>query len=223
MRDLLPDFVRETIRDRYITGVADAEAGFDHGSAEEDSLTGALGHAISTRHPISQAVGDETFVWEIYYRKLRGRGPGAPEKKYGADGVFQIEVSDGDGRLLRRKGLPFQAKKGWSAADRDLVSQTRAMVDTTGDGIVIDYTRHGYTSCPASAVIEAGGRKSAASKAGAISPLGQVLGNEFLDCTVGKEGLFFDPEDETFKQALIDRPLPGHLFTTSVYRLSTRS
>jgi hypothetical protein len=223
MRDLLPDFVREAIRDRYLAGVADAEAGFEHGKADEDTLTGALGQAISTRAPVTQVLDGQTYIWKIYYRKVRGRGPGAPEKRSGADGIFQIDVSDADGQVIRRKGLPFQAKKGWSAADRNLVSQARTMLDKMGDGIVIDYAGHGYTACRASVVIDARGRKTAAMRAGAVHPLGQTLGNEFLDCNIGKDGLFYDPDKEAFQQAWIDRPQPGHAITTSVRRISTRS
>jgi len=217
MRDLLPEFVLTAIRDRYIAGVANAEAAFKYGDADEDSLTGALGQAISTPHPIRLIVDDHTYDWTIYSLKIRGRGPGAPEKRTGADGIFQIEITDADGSLLRRKGLPFQAKKGWSTADRTLVQQTRAMLELTGDGIVIDYTSSGYTSCHASAVIAAHGRKRAAIRSKTIHSLGQTLGVEFLDCKIGKKGLFYDPETENFVEASIERISPDYAITTSVH------
>jgi hypothetical protein len=215
MRDLLPDFVRETIRDRYLAGVADAEAGFEYGEADEDSLTGALGQAISTKDWVTSSVDGQNYHWRIYYRKIRGRGAGAPEKHYGTDGIFQIEVADASGQLLRRKGLPFQAKKGWSSLDRSLASQAGKMLDMAGDGIVIDYTDHGYTACSASSVILAHGQRTEAIKAGAVQPLGQALANEFLNCEIGKKGLFFNPDDESFQQ--LETP-PTHLITTSIVR-----
>jgi len=42
----LPDIVREFIRDRYLAGVADAEAQYDDALGDEDSLTGACGVLI---------------------------------------------------------------------------------------------------------------------------------------------------------------------------------
>jgi hypothetical protein len=38
MRDLLPPILADFLRDRYIAGVAMAEASFEEGSADEDGL-----------------------------------------------------------------------------------------------------------------------------------------------------------------------------------------
>ena len=52
LRDVVPELVVTTIRERFITGVADAEANFDDSAADEDSFTGALGQAIAHAHPV---------------------------------------------------------------------------------------------------------------------------------------------------------------------------
>lgn len=97
MRDILPETLIGMLRDRYLAGVADAEAKFRFGAGDEDSLTGALGQAISMAQPIQFSGNGESYVVQVFYYKLRGRGRGAPEKSYGADGIFQIEVIDGAG------------------------------------------------------------------------------------------------------------------------------
>src|SRR6478735_7183238 len=118
MRDILPDFVREVIRERYITGVSDAEATFRLNSEDEDSLTGALGQALATPKPIVVWDNEQVFVIQIQHHKVRGKGPGAPEKILGTDGIFELEVFDGDGHSIRKKGLPFQSKKNWKSSNK---------------------------------------------------------------------------------------------------------
>lgn len=218
MRDILPEEVLTRIRDRYVTGVADAEAGFNYNDADEDSLTGALGQAISTSNVIRQRVGKDRYEWKIYSRKIRGRGPRAPEKPLGADGIFQIEILDAHGHVVRRKGLPFQAKKGWSAADHRLVDQSKKLLKAAGTGIVIDLAPRGYTSCTLEDVIAANGHKREALAADTVHPLGQVLGDDFLECTIGKVGLYFDPEEERFVEQSIPMGAEALAVTTKVRR-----
>jgi hypothetical protein len=112
MRDILPEDVLQAIRDRYLAGVADAEAKFRFNRGSEDSLTGALGSELSMPGPMIFTTADREYEYQVYYQRVRGQGRGAPEKTYGADGIFQIEIRDRDGRIIRRKGLPFQAKVG---------------------------------------------------------------------------------------------------------------
>ena len=110
MRDLLPPKLADFLRDRYIAGVARAEASFDENSADEDAVTGALGQSIAMPEALAFTSPEGTYQIRITYRKVRGRGPLAPEKRYGSDGIFQIAVTDTLERIVRRKGLPFQSK-----------------------------------------------------------------------------------------------------------------
>lgn len=199
---LLPPLVRGFIHDRYLAGIADAEAQYQNAAGDEDTLTGALGALVSTSGPVGFSV-DPTreFVVQISYRKLRGRGRDAPEKRFGADGIFQLQVTL-QGRPVFRKGLPFQAKKNWKGRDRRLANQARDMKQSVGGGIVIDYTPSGYTACEIDHVIEARGSRKAIADAGQVQPLGQVLAHRFLDCKVGIQDLYYDDENESFVRGL---------------------
>ncbi len=198
MRDILPPSLIEILRDRYLAGVANAEAAYDQHEADEDSLTGALGQALAMREPIIFSGSDGTYAVRVSYRKLRGRGPGAPEKTLGSDGIFQIEVASESGQVIRSKGLPFQAKTNWRGKNSALYEQANAMEQASPGGLVIDYTPNGYKACTAKAVVAAGGRRSNVERYGAMRSLGQVLSRDFLDCTIGTRGLYFDPEREMY-------------------------
>lgn len=198
MRDILPPSLIEVLRDRYLAGVADAEASYDQHAADEDSLTGALGQALAMREPIILSGPDGAYAVRVSYRKLRGRGPGAPEKMFGSDGIFQIEVANEFGEVVRSKGLPFQAKTNWRGKNSALYEQAGIMEQMTPGGLVIDYTANGYKACTAKAVVAAGGRRSNVERYGAMRSLGQILSRDFLDCTIGTRGLYFDPERELY-------------------------
>lgn len=211
MRDILPDFVVDEIRKQYVAGVADAEAKYKFNAADEDALTGALGSQLSTARPMILNFGGRIYAVEIGVYKTRGHGTGAPEKKDGNDGIFQIEVKQ-DGKLLRRKGLPFQAKNLWKGGNKTLVNQCTKMQSRFGSGMAINYHPENYSACQAEAVIGSGGSKKELKASNAIQPLGQLLGNEFLECKVGKIGLYFDPA----KQEYAREETPTWIFDTRV-------
>ena len=216
MRDLLPETLLSLIRDRYLAGVADAEAAFDQSSADEDAVTGALGQSIALREPLIFSDGRQAYQLSINYKKLRGRGNAAPEKRLGSDGIFQISVTTATGKIVRRKGLPFQAKSRWQSIDKRLVEQARVMQSTAQGGIVVDYGPTGYFCSPIEAVIEVGGSRRKLEKVGGLKRLGQTLANEFLDCKIGQQGLYYDPETEEFIVEADGYRNYEHLLTTSV-------
>lgn len=214
MRDLLPPLVLESLRDRYVAGVADAEAHYDLHRADEDSVSGALGQSIAMRAPVVFSDGEHTYVVRIRYRKVRGRGPGAPEHRYGADGLFQIAVTDQNGCTVRQKGLPFQAKMNWRGRNKELLKQAERMEANFHSGIVVDFTPKGYSACTVQAAVASRGSRPAADRFGAIRPLGQVLGRDFLDCTIGTIGLYYDTDRATFN---VDEIRPGmHVISTDI-------
>jgi hypothetical protein len=198
MRDLLPQEVMVRLRDRYVTGIADALATFDDNYADEDSLTGALAQAIATPRPIRTLTDQGEYIVKLGYTKVRGRGPAAPESIFGTDGAFQIEVHDSTGHLVRRKALPFQAKKEWKGTKPDVVAQAKMMIDETYGGIVIDFNRKEYVACTAETAVQAKGKRGIVEAMGGFEPLSKVLGTYFLECKVGTIGQFFDPEMEAF-------------------------
>lgn len=198
MRDILPEVVIQMLRDRYLDGVADAEAQFDNGAADEDSLTGALGQAISIARPLSIRVGAQSYTVQVDWRRVRGRGPNAPERLYGPDGLFQMAVFDDRGGILRRKALPFQAKISWNGANSDLLRQSHSLESSISGGLVVDYSPSGYRACTTAAAVAAGGNAIEVQRARAFQSLGKTLANDFLDCTVGSIGMYFDPATERF-------------------------
>lgn len=212
MDSIVPDAIKPFLRDRYLAGVADAEAKYRFHAADEDALTGALGNALSMPDPLVFDDGTHRYVYQVYYEKIGGRGPGAPEGEVGADGIFQIEVTTAQGKLV--KGLPFQAKKLWQHRDQRLLGQCHDMMRAAGEGLVINYGPHGYTAYKADRVIEADGRIPRAERAPA---LGQILANEFLDCTIGQEGLFFDVDKGRFRQSSMPRREPEHVIETTIF------
>lgn len=214
----LPPELKRIIRDRYLAGIADAEAKYRFSSADEDSLTGALGNNISMAHPMIYGDGHRQYRYQISYEKIRGRGAGAPEKSLGADGIFQIEVHDENG--VRRKGLPFQSKKQWRGTDSKLLNQTMDMIRTAGGGIVIDYRPNQYTACRAEDVVHNQGNRRLIDRVGKAESLGQLLGNDFLDCKIGQVGLFYDAETGTWQTETIVPPSVEHVITTQVSMLS---
>ncbi len=218
MRDILPTEVLDRLRNRYVAGIDDAVANYDHSSADEDSLTGALGQAISMRIPELFSTARGNFQIKIDYQKIRGRGKNAPEKRYGSDGLFQIEVLDIFGQSIRKKALPFQSKKNWRGTNSALASQAAKMIVETDGGIVIDFTRGGYFACSAKAVVRADGKRGLAHSAGEIFQLGQLLGTDFLECRIGTVGMFYERATETYQWLLA----PAHLITTTIRFQSSR-
>ena len=214
MRDLLPPELVRLIRDRYLAGVADAEAQFSMHQEDEDTVTGALGQAISMSHPQIFQSNGERYVWQVSYKKIRGRGKGAPEFHLGADGMFQIEVRDRRNRVVRRKGLPFQAKKFWEGRDQELIGQAEKINAAAGQGLVIAFSDVRYEACSTADVLRLEGDGRRVREERKMRSLGQVLGNDFLNCDIGTDGLYYDPRGRRFVKEGV---LPGmHLITTEV-------
>lgn len=217
MKDLLPPQLLRILRDRYLGGVADAEAKFTMSKSDEDALTGALGQSISMAQPLGFRVDNHYFEVKISYEKIRGRGPEAPEKKFGTDGIFQIEIFDASGRIARQKALPFQAKTGWLRKNTALSKQAALLVSKLKSGIVVDYSENGYVACSADYVAKVDGRRKDVETAGLLRPLGQILAHDFLDCTMGEVGLFYDSDTETFNRP-VNFPRPDFAITTTIKR-----
>jgi hypothetical protein len=70
-------------------------------------------------------VGYTGYEVKIGYSKTRGRGKGAPERRYGTDGIFQLKVTHAANSRYFQKGLPFQAKKRWTKKDSKLGRRLR--------------------------------------------------------------------------------------------------
>jgi len=177
--------VRKALAEHYRKGVTAAVNRYEDNAADEDSVTGALGQALSGDGDIN--LGKVALRWKTSYRKLRGRGRGAPEKKFGADGIFEIEFEDERG-IRSRKSLPFQAKNNISSYGRaELRDQARKLGDFPGGGIVVNYRPEGYSVIDADVVASGSATRSNE------RPLSEVLSGDFLECTCGSATYFFEP------------------------------
>jgi hypothetical protein len=194
---VLPEPVVRTLRSHFYAGVKQAEARFSYHAADEDAVTGGLGERL-IEPPVVIQVDGRAYRWHTSYYKVRGRGLDAPERRLGADGIFQIEVLDERGQLVVRKGLLFQSKIEWHGRDGRLLEQARELLAQSPSAIVIDYSRNGYKAVSAEDVVRGDGNRRRVRTA---KSLAEVLGDEFVGCTRGQEGLYWEPRAE---QLLID-------------------
>jgi hypothetical protein len=190
LSSLLPVEFIKLIRDRIKAGVADAEAKFRLNEEDEDSITGALGQSISTDAPLVLGTPSSAFSFEIESIKLRGRGLDAPEKKLGADAIFQIRILR-DGKIVFSKGLPFQAKKGGGFRNAVVKKQAKDLYASTETGIVVRYANRDYTAADVRDILP---NADGSSKLIKTQKLSTILGDTFLDCGVGRIGLLYTPE-----------------------------
>ena len=222
MEDLLPEFVLESLRDHYYAGVTAAELGYGHHSRNENSVTGALGQALFTPGIRFIEIDGHAYRWRAFHEVLSSQGPGTAEHEFGGDGVFQLEVLDPEGHVLRRKALMFQAKKEWRGANKKLLKQAEDMVAYTPSAIVVDYRQTGFTGVAAVDVIEAGGNRRNIPQE-RQKRLAEILGDEFVRCRRGQVGVFWNPETQVLEFET-GRPVPRrvtveHVMTTTVQQI----
>jgi hypothetical protein len=214
IRDILrSDEVRRALAKHYRQAVYAAVKNYVSHSADEDAATGGLGQAITGEGDIS--VAGRTLTWKTRYRKLRGRGPEAPEKALGADGIFEIELLDEDGSRST-KTLPFQAKNNISSyGGSKLREQANKIEDLPGGGIIINYRPTTYVVVPAGLVA-----KGAATLKDE-RPLADSLAEDFLECKTGSVEYVFDSTRQEFLRPTETGLLrlfwaPGHRIRTTL-------
>ncbi len=101
--------VQESIGEHYRRGVSAAvETYGQHAGADEDSVTGGLGQSLAGRGLVELPTGDE-IAWVTSYTRFRSSGTGAPEKRFGGDGVFEIQLTDA--LEVSRAGLQSAGKR----------------------------------------------------------------------------------------------------------------
>jgi hypothetical protein len=159
---------------------------------EEDDLTTRLGRFLDSRWSNYESITQRMWRWRIDYKKFRGRGKGAIEKEIGADGLFQIELQNMVTGEMTMKGLLFQSKKEWQVKNTDLLKQAEKMERfVAGGGAVFDYEPDGYRAADATEVIKAEGTPHNLGNVG-IMNLADYLTTRFMECKVGKRGLYYD-------------------------------
>lgn len=195
MRDILPPELIEQIGSQYLRSVREAEPGFKNYQADEDAITGALGSSMDRTVKGTYSDSKSRYTWRTRTVKLRGRGPGAPEKEYGADAVLELEVFDEMGNAMGRKVLPFQAKKVGRTNAQALLDQSRRLNRLPGGGLIVVFGPDGYECMSAKEVLAADGSWDQ------VSPnrrhdFADVVQNGFLECTVGSRSLYYDTQRE---------------------------
>ncbi|MGA2717096.1 MAG: hypothetical protein ABSG41_28765 [Bryobacteraceae bacterium] len=215
----MPPVVFKALSTHFYGGVKRAEISFHYHHGDEDAVTGGLGERLIERGTVIQ-VGGQAFGWRTEYFKLRGRGNDAPEKTLGADGIFQLEVSDQQMRVLVRKGLLFQAKIKWTQRNKKLLEQAQLLKGQSTSSIVIDYSEKEYRAIDAAEVVIAEGRRKKV-RPEYDKPLAQVLGDEFIGCLRGDHGLYWDREAERLVVNHEPAPdlVPSHFIGTTLQRL----
>lgn len=216
LQDFLPGSIIDRIRDQYAMGIAKSEARYHMHSADEDAITGALGQSIAENGEFYTTHGGNAYEVAITYEKVRGRGPGAPEKIFGTDGIFQLEVKDAEGNVLFTKGLPFQSKVEWNGKSTALNRQAQKMEDTLGGGVVIDFSPDGYKACTTRDAIRASGNRRLLDETNKVTSLQDTICNDFMDCNVGRRGLHFDRDSETFLYNMLTTNQNMHVISTTV-------
>lgn len=219
MLNSLPEIVQRQIGESFKDGVLKAQEGFMYGREDEDVLTGALGQSLVARGYIE--IEGEKFKWKTSYSKFRGRGKNATEKLLGADGIFQIELVNESEEPLFRKGLLFQAKKGWEGKDSNLQGQAKQLTAFGDFGFIINYTSEGYEAFSATIVQEANGDRREISQDN-TKRLIDVLGTDFVVCRSGKTGLWYDIYSRKLHLPISHKPIPRayrHVITTTIVQI----
>jgi hypothetical protein len=188
LRDVIPNPIFEAIQKHLRAVGNDAQTAWPAANAEEDTLTGDFCGRLRTEPQRIRINGGQQWEWSVRYKKFRGRGKGAFEKRSGADGIIDIEVTT-DGEKLY-KGLLFQAKKGGLGVDARLTEQVRNMENLAkGSSAIFDYRKDGYRAVPGDVFLERPDRRIVE---GEEHSLGSFLGDEFLPCDRGLRGMYYD-------------------------------
>jgi hypothetical protein len=189
--DVVPQGLLRDVQNHIRNRVQHAEDGWDAGSDEEDTLTGDLGSSIRTSAHTHFENGTR-WEWRISYKKFRGRGANAAEKRLGADGIVQVEVLPSAGtQIIITKGILFQAKKVSSASRRDLLGQLQLMEDLApGGSAVFEYGPDGYRASDGDDILTLSAETRSVPHA--REPLSAYLADRFLPCLTGLRGMYYN-------------------------------
>lgn len=186
----IPRAVKDAIKAYLREQGNSAQTDYAEASGSEDTLTGAFGKHLK-KDPTGVR-GERGWKWRIRWRKVRSSSRRSAEEKHtGADGIIQLEVFHADGNVFT-KGLLFQAKK---EDDKDLTrlkEQCGKMEKLAPSGSAIFVYGSGcYFGRPSTTWDRMSNASVSASR------IGDFLADEFMDCRVGQEGLFYEAERGT--------------------------
>lgn len=173
----IPNFISERLSQHIFNQCPSAEAGWEFGNQDEDTLTGDFfGNLRTSWKSINN------FEWRFHYNKVRGRGPNALENKVGADGIITLHYRNQLTHTDFYKSLVFQAKKEGNSIDYD---QWNKMKDFfPGGNIIVNYGPKGYHA------IKSGVKQK--------EKLCKIIATDFLMCKIGIEGLYYNHQENKF-------------------------
>lgn len=166
--------------------------------AEEDTLTGDFLGRFEKPSTISDAYPD--WQWDMTYKKIRGRGPKAPESVTGADGIFDVTVKDSSGKTLFQKAFLFQAKMAKSFSPATTLPQAMAMEKISKDcSVVVVFEEHAYKVIRSKDYID-----NHQDKSYSTMDFCDFIVNDFFKCKHGTRDMSFniDSENLTIKGAI---------------------
>lgn len=205
--ELIPTNTLAAIKAHLISSSQKSEKRWKSVKDEEDSATGDFCGQLSTDWTNFSELDRAKGRWRINYRKFGSRR-NSLEPKTGADGIFQIAIFNSEGRVIYRKGLLFQAKKEPIKKKTGLFEQIEKMNNyTTNNGnAVFIYGENGYFGMTGE-TYKANPEIRNFDKHYSI---GSFLADEFIECKVGVEDLYFSVAEE---KLFIPReePLEGDL------------
>lgn len=192
LKDILPEIIYYGIQNHLIEKSKVAEDGWESGTSEEDTLTGHLGAILQTRWSDEIAVNGKSWKWRVRYKKFRGRGSRAFENISGADGIIQIEIDDLTNGEKTTKGILFQAKKGDIKKSKKLIHQVEKMETIMPkSSMVLLYKPDRYMAIKGCELLKSIEKKVIIQRETKID-LGSFLSDEFLACSSGVVGLYYD-------------------------------
>jgi hypothetical protein len=131
----------------------------------------------------------------VTYTKFRGRGGGALEKTFGADGIVEVKIENLTTGKIHGKGVLFQAKKVTDKNRTRLTDQAKKMEKVAAHGSAIfEYGPEEYIGYDASELVNGHDRLTYGRSR---NRLGNYLADRFLPCDVGKKGMFYDAVGKT--------------------------
>jgi hypothetical protein len=173
----IPDFISNQLRDHLLSECPFAQAGWEFANQDEDTLTGDFFGRLRTNWQTS-----EDYEWRFHYNKVRGRGKSALEKKIGADGIITLHYRNPKTLDDYYKSLIFQAKKENSPINNLQWSKMKRFFPN--GNMVVVYGSNGYYS-----YVENTNNRT---------DLCLLIANNFLNCTIGIEGLYYDHDSNKF-------------------------
>ena len=190
IQDIVPNKVINQIKADVKRISEKAQDAWDAGCDEEDTLTGDFCSCFRSRgwRKISDEKGKD-WKYRFTYKKFRSKGKNADEKIFGADGIFEIEVTEISNGSSFKKGLLFQAKKHNDSGRKKLLEQACKMNEIVPNASSIFEYGRVYKAYDSKDLLQTAEKaKNAIEKV----PMGDYLADRFLECKVGKDGMTYD-------------------------------